>query len=308
MKEAPRVLCAVDFSRANGAAFRNALAIAKRRSAKLDVVLAVPLSTRFNEGGRDRMALMTDLHRAAAADGVDVTVAVQQGDPAGLILLHANSSNSRVPDLIVLGAPVRKGTERLRFGSVAERVLRVAPCPTLVVRASDLDVDGPAGPFERILCPVDFSPASVTSLGRAVEMLREGGRVLRLLHVLNGPSPLSVPRLARTSANDNATTELRQAAWRRLQELAPVSSELRGKVYLEVTVGPVGDQIARAAIKMDADVVVVGVSSRGMVGRLFGSTTARVLRTVGCSVLAVPGIVGSSRREDQRPETRRAAA
>ena len=37
-------------------------------------------------------------------------------------------------DLIVMGTHGRSGMERLLVGSVAERVIRTAPCPVLTVR------------------------------------------------------------------------------------------------------------------------------------------------------------------------------
>lgn len=38
-------------------------------------------------------------------------------------------------DLIVMGTHGRRGLTRLRYGSVAESVLRQAPCPVLTVRS-----------------------------------------------------------------------------------------------------------------------------------------------------------------------------
>jgi nucleotide-binding universal stress UspA family protein len=37
-------------------------------------------------------------------------------------------------DMIIMGTHGRKGVDRLLFGSVAERVLRDAPCPVVAVR------------------------------------------------------------------------------------------------------------------------------------------------------------------------------
>jgi K+-sensing histidine kinase KdpD len=54
----------------------------------------------------------------------------QHGDPAGTIVLHANS---RKADLVVLGSNRRRGWQRFREGSVGERVLRRAAWPVLIV-------------------------------------------------------------------------------------------------------------------------------------------------------------------------------
>lgn len=41
-------------------------------------------------------------------------------------------------DLVVMGTQGRSGLERLLLGSVADRVIRTAPCPVLTVRASEV--------------------------------------------------------------------------------------------------------------------------------------------------------------------------
>lgn len=56
---------------------------------------------------------------------------VLEGRPADLIVDHAQAVKA---DLIVMGSLGRTGLERLLVGSVAERVVRLAPCPVLIVR------------------------------------------------------------------------------------------------------------------------------------------------------------------------------
>jgi nucleotide-binding universal stress UspA family protein len=46
-------------------------------------------------------------------------------------------------DLIVVGTQGRRGISRLLIGSVAEAVVRLAPCPVLVVRPKALPAEGP---------------------------------------------------------------------------------------------------------------------------------------------------------------------
>jgi nucleotide-binding universal stress UspA family protein len=71
---------------------------------------------------------------------VKVRVEEQHGDPARVIVLHANA---RKVDIVILGSNGRRGWRRLREGSVAERVLRRAAWPVLIVpwdaRAGVLD-------------------------------------------------------------------------------------------------------------------------------------------------------------------------
>ena len=59
-----------------------------------------------------------------------VVPVVRTGEPAKQVL---NEAKDWEPDLIIVGSHARKGTRRFLLGSVAEGVLRGAPCSVLVV-------------------------------------------------------------------------------------------------------------------------------------------------------------------------------
>jgi nucleotide-binding universal stress UspA family protein len=69
---------------------------------------------------------------AAATDGVAFAADVKTGEPAPTIVEQAKTGAF---DLIVMSTHGRTGLTHLFLGSVAERVLRTAPCPVLTVRA-----------------------------------------------------------------------------------------------------------------------------------------------------------------------------
>jgi nucleotide-binding universal stress UspA family protein len=214
-----------------------------------------------------------------------MTVSVQQGDPVGVILLHASS---RGCDLIVLGTHSRTGLERLRSGSVAERVARRAECPVLVVPLPADSTDRQvAGSFGNVLCPIDFSEVSSAALRQAVRVVGESKGRLTLVHVLPNLDPMS--RYAYHVSDPDYGQLLKRNAWHRLQEYVP--SELRGATSLRARVvsGAPAEQIARVSREIDADLIVMGVTARGAIGRrLLGSTAVRVMRSAGRPILAIP--------------------
>ena len=68
------------------------------------------------------------------------------------------------------------------------------------------------------------------------------------------------------------------------------------KVHARVVTGDPSTEIARIATDVDADVILVGVTSRGAIGRrIFGSTAARVIRIAERPVLAIPELVDRRR-------------
>lgn len=70
-----------------------------------------------------------------ALPGLDVkVVCVRREDAGAAIAEHAKAARA---DLVIVGSHGRTGLKRVLLGSVAERVVRLAPCPVLVVRPGD---------------------------------------------------------------------------------------------------------------------------------------------------------------------------
>jgi nucleotide-binding universal stress UspA family protein len=260
LKPLSRVLCAVDIDERSKQVFEQALALARSHDAKLLILHAVSPVIAYNSGATERVDLLRRLRLRAEAAGVDVRVEVQQGPADEIILLHAKARNV---DLIVIGTS-RTEARRGVSGWIAERVLRDAPCPTLVV----LDSPTASTSFpEAVLCAVDFSPASLLAVQEAVRMSDHGKRRVTLLHVVGG-----------SGAGSKELDKLRY--------LIPPPD--RAVVLAQVAVGRPVPEILRAMRAINADLLVIGVTPRTRVGsRLFGET-GQILRDARCAVLAVP--------------------
>lgn len=79
----------------------------------------------------------TELRALAAAfedQGVEVRVEIRHGDAVEGILAAAREHE---PTMLLTGTHGRTGVRRLFLGSVAEEVIRRAPCPVLTVRTLD---------------------------------------------------------------------------------------------------------------------------------------------------------------------------
>jgi nucleotide-binding universal stress UspA family protein len=71
------------------------------------------------------------LAKLRPAEGVQLETKLEVGEAAPSIVKFAREARC---ELIVMGTHGRSGLERLILGSVAEHVLRQAPCPVLTVR------------------------------------------------------------------------------------------------------------------------------------------------------------------------------
>lgn len=304
MTKISRMLCAVDSSAPAQVAFRHALALSRAGGAELAVVVAVPPSEPFNRRARERIAKIAALRRAATAAAVRMRVSVQHGDPAGVILLHAHSRNC---DLIVLGTHRRTGLARLRSGSVAEQVARRASCPVLVVPAERHAGKGTLpGAFHQVVCPVDLSAPSNAALEQALRVVASGRSRWTMMYALSAPDPMG--RYAYHITTPEYGKLLRREAWQRLQESVPPTLKASTHVRARVVAGRPAEEILKLARELDADLIAMGVTSRGVIGRrVFASTAVRVMRSATCPVLVVPDRMRESTPLDMEDAARDAA-
>ncbi|HKZ05572.1 MAG TPA: universal stress protein [Methylomirabilota bacterium] len=141
-----RILVAVDFSPASEKAWAHARRLAAQSGGELVLAHVVPDAPRFVGGPLTRARLaevraalrrwaeqrLEQCVAAARAEGRRVRVAVRVGVPYEEIVALARDERA---DLLVIGTRGRSGAPRTLLGSVAERVVRLAPCPVLSVRA-----------------------------------------------------------------------------------------------------------------------------------------------------------------------------
>jgi nucleotide-binding universal stress UspA family protein len=282
VKKLHRVLAAVDFSDAARAAFDRALAVSREHDAELTVVHAVPAAEPFKWYGRERRDLIGELRASADVAGVRFNFSVQSGDPAGVILLHANA---RRADLIVLGTGAQSALDRLRFGSVAETVARRATQPVLVVPAAST-VSAAGAPLKQIVVAVDLSEGSRAAVERALSMADADTRVT-VLHVIPRAGLASTQRDMYHRMDREYHSHLARDAWKGIAAIVPAGTSSR--IHARVVVGDPAEEISRVAREVGADVVLVGVTPRSAIGRLLvGSTAGRLIRTSGVPVLAMP--------------------
>jgi universal stress protein A len=142
-----RILVPLDFSDCSKKALRYALALARQHSAALDLVYVVPAPSYASGeyGPIDYGNLQQELEEGAAKE-LRKTIAEEIVDsvPAGPIIRTGAAgreiidlARSLPSDLIVISTHGRSGLKHVLLGSVAEQVVRHAPCPVLVVRESE---------------------------------------------------------------------------------------------------------------------------------------------------------------------------
>jgi nucleotide-binding universal stress UspA family protein len=129
-----RILVATDFSLCSLSALEYAEALARRLDAELLLLHAEGLPVAGSEeADLTHAAAERELGRTAQRLGNNHLKArslLRLGAPAEEILKAAETERA---SLIVMGTHGRKGVAHMVMGSVAERVVRSAPCPVLTV-------------------------------------------------------------------------------------------------------------------------------------------------------------------------------
>lgn len=145
------ILHPTDFSGRSEDAFRAACSLARDHNSRVVVLyVRAPATVAYGEVGpvvEDPVGTPEDVRLRLAArldldPGLDIEYRVADGDPAEEVVSEARVLGA---DLIVMGTHGRTGLSRLLMGSVAEAVLRRAPCPVLTLKAPFL-----AGPEEEV--------------------------------------------------------------------------------------------------------------------------------------------------------------
>ena len=141
----------------------------------------------------------------------------------------------------------------------------------------------------RILVGTDFSPTAAVAVDWAVELARQQGACVELVHAVHVPP--SVPEYVSPSAIAPGPVfdeEVRRAALARLEKEAAALRERGIEVDLWLGLGTPSMVISDRAAESGALAIVVG--TRGLTGLrhlLLGSTAERVVQKAPCPVLAV---------------------
>lgn len=291
-----RIVCPTDFSAFSGRAFERAVAMAAWYQAALTVLHVLPdtvvpsselaymgnpmlLDPTLREAIQGDLSLLVAPARRA---GLHAAGELREGKPATEIVRVARELPA---DLIVMGTHGRSGFQRWVLGSVAETVLRRAPCPVLTVRAHAAEQPGPMF-FKRILCATDFSPASEAAVGYAASLADEADGCLLLVHVLDRLGAGSRPGAG--ADGDSRRPDFECAARAQLRRALPPEAREWCLTEEIVTCGKVAPEILRLAAEREAGLIVMGVHGRSLLDLMaFGSVTHQVVGEAVCPVLTV---------------------
>ncbi len=205
---------------------------------------------------------------------VEIETAVVTGSPANTIITYARQHNV---SLILMTTHGRSGLTRWTFGRVAEKVLRRAPCPTVILRSHQKIV--PAQ-IKRILVPLDGSPLAERVLGPTRRIAAALEAEVLLLRVIEPPPLLFAGE--DTARSDDQPVEMQTYLEAVRARLASAGLSVRA----ELRRGSAADTILDYAEETAVDLIVLSnVGSSGLQLWVFGSVAERVMKGATCATL-----------------------
>lgn len=299
MNEFPRhILVGPDFSAPSRSAVERALQLARTWSARLTLqhVVAASLwddviSTTASAAGIDMPApaaaeaaaaeaLRRSAAKIAADSGLRCAVAVSTGRAPAELARGAKNANA---DLLVIGAHGAHPVRDLVVGTTAQKLLRISPCPVLVVKRQ------PTFEYRSVLAPTDFSASSRTALRTCANLLPQA--TLHVAHAFELP----YDGLARYAGIDAETlARYRREARARLHEtLRAFVDEIGGapgRHALHIAHGYPPVCIERWVDTMGADLVVIAAHGKSELESTFlGSVSLHTVMAAHCDVLLMRG-------------------
>ena len=284
------ILAALDFSEHSGTALDQAIALAHASGATLHLLHAyelpfgampiydVQVPQSMLEAVRDAAARRIEKARAKAeAAGVACETHLTTSPPTPAIVDTAKTVKA---DLIVMGTRGLSGFQHVLLGSNAERTARLAPCPVLTLKTAAPTT----AKFARILAPVDFSTEGDAAVKLAIDLAREHGGEVHLLHAYDVPAGVAmgyggaIPQSVFDGIEAGARASMEKACGPLQRAGVPFKTHL--------VMGSTTDAILDTAKAEGADVIVMGTHGRrGFHHLLLGSVAERTLRLAACPVL-----------------------
>jgi nucleotide-binding universal stress UspA family protein len=289
-----RILYATDLSQISESAWHEAQQFGKLFDAEILLVHVVPLvmlplegyfpphmydelvqsARREAEAGFDRVL------ESVPGSGLKVRIRLEDGAPAERILAVAKEEQT---DVVIVGTHCRPPLQRAILGSVADRLVRQAPCPVVTVQPSFEDKSSTR--IRRICYATDFSPTARAAWPWVLSIARAADAEIDLVHVALSPVPdrhLPAEALGRMA---HTLHEQGRLETERFLEKSPFPG---GRINVRLSHGDPGEQIVHLAQAQSADLIVMGTHGwSGLVRWMLGSVAHHVIQTAPCPVLTV---------------------
>lgn len=276
-----RMLVATDLSARSDRAVERAIALALPTGAALTIlhVVDADLPGRMADRLADEARALIAEHvasvpgRDTVAPAIEVVFGRDHRDIADIA--------AKVGAGLIVTGIHRNETPEFFRGTTAERLIRCAPCPVLMVKTK------PLLPYRRVVIGVDFSEGSRRAVEFAVRLLPDSE--FHLVHAFDVPFKafLSGDEIRR-EASKGHQEQMDKFVGEDFSAFRTASQAAPARLFQIVRQGTVRQVIQEQSERLKADLLVVGTHGRsGIAHALLGSVAEDLLSRPPCDVLAV---------------------
>jgi nucleotide-binding universal stress UspA family protein len=229
---------------------------------------------------------LNELVNQLSSKGLQSKIVFLHGNAAEEILNYANNSDT---SLIGMATHGRSGISRWILGSVAEKVLRGATKPLLLVPEKRHEAKSvEKSIFRRILVPLDGSTPGEVVLPWAKELARRTKSKLFLLHVILSPDKLTGVSHYAISFEEQLIEILRKQGREYITSVAAELEREKLDFKYDLITGMPADTILDYAKENDIDLIAMSTHGRTGVGRfVLGSVADKVVHVSEVPVLLI---------------------
>jgi len=280
------ILFATDFSPAADLAAPIAVQIAQRYGAKVygvhvnrfdDYTGTAPSAWAAMAEAMDRENKEQTQRLNKQLEGVEHEAVIGEGNTWDVI---SDLIEKMEIDLVVLGTRGRTGFGKVLLGSVAEKILRQAPCPVLTVGPHVNPWSEEYSKMREILYATDLATDTPAAAPYAISLAQENQAHLVLLHVIED----------RKAGELVDSPEVMDCKERRLQQMVTEQAGLWCEPTYIVEQGPAAEKILDVSKRRHTDLIVLGARpAKGFATHLSLGTVQKVVSQATCPVLTVRG-------------------
>jgi nucleotide-binding universal stress UspA family protein len=281
-----RIVFATDFSPSAERAAGYAQGLAKRFSSSLSLahvvdlsvttrlepaVVGIPIEAMRCWSAEKQERLLNDMTSAGVRTSAHT---LEAHNPAQALVAFTKELRA---DLIVTGTNARHGLSKAILGSCAEGLIRHASCPVLTIGPKVKRAPKGGFSFHTVVFATDFSSNAAREAAVALSFAEDSVARIYLCHVLDHPGK-----------DICETVDMELKFEQALQRLIPPSAYdwIRPEGIVET--GEVAPRILALAVKVNADLIVLGAKHSGTwYTHLAEGTIGQVLAGAECPVLTV---------------------
>jgi nucleotide-binding universal stress UspA family protein len=245
----------------------------------------LPPVTLDGDDREESLAYLQGITAVWQNDNITLTPHLAEGDPAGAIVDTALSENA---DLIIMSTHGRTGLARWAIGSVAEKVLRGAYAPVIILRDDR--------PIEKIIITLDGSQLASAAIEPALHLaqaLKANVTLLRIQPYEAYGNQLEIDEYMRFEYGLDKNLEdltRKRIRWY-MEDVLDQYNSWGVPLQYAIVMGFPAEEILTYAEKEQADLIIMSTHGRTGLSRwVYGSVTEKVLRGTKCGMMVVRAI------------------